>query len=848
MSKTAFIRVVIPLLALLSVVEVIDAARSRVHYPKQEGQQSDQKAQGLFQQALLHRSLSQEKSRPLINEAVQIWTQSHQPDKVARALIQLGQSYMRENQYLISLGFCKQALVVKSIPSALRDEIASEAYLTIAQVYDSLYSDSLAVEYFNRTIESAQRSHDRSIEAHALMGLADLYLMKGDHRRALTFVMRARLLKRQEGDDAGEAELLRLSGQILSEESRQEPALESFSRALTLYRRTGDAGGQIKTLCLISNLLLKGSKIKEALLLANEAVDLGNRLLNAAKTETARENPARSLADDTRARDLLWRALHALAQAERANCNPAAASNLYFLARSHAEGSWWLSKTSTETLAIGSRQESSTLYGDYIDFLFERGRSDEAFRCADLFKAQAIRSMTVARRSSHQSEQSRAVTDLEQKLSDARAKMLTARTRQERAALQKEIHDAENSLDEERLVAEVERSPDRVTWSKSLRINSLQQMMARDKSALLEFSLGETRSFVWCITPDGFWCEVLPSQQTIEKALKSYLAHLAVPPNPLTAESDIAKVQAQSKILSAMLFGKLADRLSGGQKLVIVPDGILHYLPFETLLSDGRYLIADHEISYVASASMLGLWTANEPAETKREMELLAFGNPSFESLPLARPAGGRGVRNQFADMSQSPDRFERTPLPRTRDEVEYLASLFPSDRSRVYVGKESTEDALKRESLRAYKRLHFATHSLIDELNPARSAVMFSSTIGEKEDGVLEAGEIAELDIDCDLVVLSACRTARGKLYSGERIVGLSRAFIRAGARSVAVSLWNVSDITTSRFMKEFYGLMASGVGNAAALRAAKLEMLKHTGEGRHPYYWAPFVLIGKP
>src|SRR5262249_45354257 len=186
--------------------------------------------------------------------------------------------------------------------------------------------------------------------------------------------------------------------------------------------------------------------------------------------------------------------------------------------------------------------------------------------------------------------------------------------------------------------------------------------------------------------------------------------------------------------------------------------------------------------------------------------------------------------------------------LPRTRDEVEYLATLFPSGRSRVYVGKESTEDAFKHESLRAYKRLHFATHSLIDEVNPTRTAVMFSPGVDEKEDGVLEVGEIAGLDIDCDLVVLSACRTARGKLYSGEGIVGLSRAFIRAGARSVVVSLWNVSDITTSRFMKEFYRRMARGVGNAAALREAKLEMLRDTGDGGHPYYWAPFIIIGKP
>jgi CHAT domain-containing protein len=116
------------------------------------------------------------------------------------------------------------------------------------------------------------------------------------------------------------------------------------------------------------------------------------------------------------------------------------------------------------------------------------------------------------------------------------------------------------------------------------------------------------------------------------------------------------------------------------------------------------------------------------------------------------------------------------------------------------------------------------------------------------QEDGALEVGEISELDMDCDLVVLSACQTGRGQLFSGEGIVGLSRAFLRAGARSVVVSLWNVSDISTSQLMKSFYQQLVRGVGNAAALREAKLQMIRSAKEITHPYYWAAFVTIGKP
>jgi CHAT domain-containing protein len=116
------------------------------------------------------------------------------------------------------------------------------------------------------------------------------------------------------------------------------------------------------------------------------------------------------------------------------------------------------------------------------------------------------------------------------------------------------------------------------------------------------------------------------------------------------------------------------------------------------------------------------------------------------------------------------------------------------------------------------------------------------------QEDGFLEVSEITDLDLDCDLVVLSACQTGRGQLLSGEGILGLSRAFLYAGARSVVVSLWNVSDISTSQMMKSFYQRLVGGIGNAAALRETKLQMIGIGREIQHPYYWASFIIVGKP
>src|SRR5581483_457792 len=187
------------------------------------------------------------------------------------------------------------------------------------------------------------------------------------------------------------------------------------------------------------------------------------------------------------------------------------------------------------------------------------------------------------------------------------------------------------------------------------------------------------------------------------------------------------------------------------------------------------------------------------------------IGDPVFE--PTGMAAAGKRVTRAVSQRTRhlpASDIPHFSTLPRTRDEVEYIASLFPANRRKVLLGTQSTEAAFKREPLKQYRRLHFATHSLIDEKTPARSAVVLMA--GDAEDGLLDVSEISRLDLDCDLVVVSACQTGRGQLLSGEGIVGLSRAFLQAGARTVVVSLWNVSDGATGQLMKDFYANLSAG------------------------------------
>jgi CHAT domain-containing protein len=707
-----------------------------------------------------------------------------------------------------------------------------------------LYELDLARVYFNQALAQAISIKDVSAQTLALTGLACLHHRQGESQQALNRIAQAQQLNRQPEDAEAEAALLHLRGQVNQEAGQLEKANHAYTEALAIYRKISNVEGQVKVLCLMANLSLLASHNQAALEQATQAVEL------VAKPAQRAANIGATM----RGRELRWRAWFSRARAERAAGLKELAAKSYLRALVQVGETWWLVKISTETSAIAFREESQALYREYIDLLIEQGNVNEAYYWADIAKARTLRSATEARRSLEPSgDEGRAKTlrELARPIARLRTQLISADlSNEQRATLQKELRDAEYALEEKRVQAEMGNSRERLIWSEPATVKALQAKLTQDKSALLEFLLGEARSFCWLITPGGISVEVLPGRKEIEKAVRPYLEALTTPPNHLYLEKELAKLRAQAAGLCSVLFGRLAGQLAPGQKLIVVPDGLLHYLPFEALIHDERYLLEDHEISYDPAASMLSLWPASsDPPAHGKQLELLAFGDPQFETE--AKVANARKPDKRVSPQTQAMRSVlgsSLAPLPRTRDEVQYIADLFPADRCRTYLGKDATEDALKREPLHNYKRLHLATHGLSNETAPSRSAMVLALDDDPEEDGFLEVGEIAELHLDCDLVVLSACQTGRGQLLSGEGIVGLCRAFMRAGARSVVVSLWNVSDISTSRLMKSFYQGLTGNLSNAAALRQAKLQMLKRDGVTRHPFYWSPFILTGKP
>jgi CHAT domain-containing protein len=355
--------------------------------------------------------------------------------------------------------------------------------------------------------------------------------------------------------------------------------------------------------------------------------------------------------------------------------------------------------------------------------------------------------------------------------------------------------------------------------------------MAVNKTVLIEYALGTDQSYVWVVAAGKTWGAALPPRADIERAVQTY-RHALIERNPM---AQTAAVQ-----LYRTLLGPIASELAPGTTLIVAPDGVLHYLPFEGLLAaNGRFLVEDFAVIYTPSASALN-WDRTPPRSWNKG--LLALGDPDFGKN--GAEAEGAASLTRRVDINRG---LRLTPLPNTRIEVQTIASLYPAASTKVLLGRDASKSSLAKEVLGDYQDIHIATHAFYDEGRPERSGIVLSA--GAHDDGVLRFGDIVKLRLKADLVVLSACQTGLGKLVRGEGLDGLARAFLFAGTPRVVVSLWNVNDVATADLMKAFYGKMKAGLPPAQALTAAKVEMIHSKIAGyQDPYFWAAFVLIGRP
>ncbi|MBN1938203.1 MAG: CHAT domain-containing protein [Candidatus Aminicenantes bacterium] len=357
------------------------------------------------------------------------------------------------------------------------------------------------------------------------------------------------------------------------------------------------------------------------------------------------------------------------------------------------------------------------------------------------------------------------------------------------------------------------------------------------RTALVEFFVGQESAFAFLATRDGFWAEDLGGSGELDRAVENFLLFLR------TASGE--DILPASRGLAAKLFPFVRRIPASVDRLIVVPDGSLYRLPFEALALDRdgkgeRLLVETLALSTAPSAASLIALEARSSPE-KAAYDLGGFGSPSYkgEDGGKAGSAERDSLRESYFERG-----FELSPLPFSAREIRGSARYFKSGRTRIFLGDRASETAFKRARLSDFGILHLAVHGLIDEQNAARSALVFSPESEPGEDGFLTAREVYELEIPSELVVLSACSTARGKIERGEGVSGLGRAFLYAGAQTVLASLWSVRDRSTAEFMPRFYKHLTAGRTKEEALRLAKLDSLR---AGSPPAGWAAFILIGE-
>lgn len=360
------------------------------------------------------------------------------------------------------------------------------------------------------------------------------------------------------------------------------------------------------------------------------------------------------------------------------------------------------------------------------------------------------------------------------------------------------------------------------------------QKLLDGETVLLEYWLGEEQSYLWMATSEKVLSFALPKRETIEKLASELRDSLLLQKND-RFKGELAFNEKGAK-LSAILLAPVLPHLKH-QRLLIVPQGALSYVPFAALPKNGSPLLVDHEISYLPSASLLAFLQKKNKSHFNKEIAV--FADPIFSASDERL--------SKFSPKNQESEQSEQR-LFISRFEANKIASFLPSGESLIALDAEASREKVIKTDLSGYRILHFATHSFIDDERPELSAVMLSNfdENGRKTNGLLRSAEIINLDLNNEMVVLSGCRTGLGKNVRGEGLLNLSRSFMLAGTSRLLISLWEVEDKATAELMTRFYRKhLKEKMSAAAALRAAKLEIMNDK-RWRLPFYWSPFILQG--
>jgi len=790
-------------------------------------------------------------------------------------LIDLGQPSAAVDPLQDALTLASQAGDVARQVNALN--ILGSAYTDLAERQKALraYQDALAL---------ARRLPDHRYEATVLNNLGYLYDLLGDEEKALRRYRQALDLARDPGNRARTLNNIGLAQLRLA---KPEEARKSFRQAVDLAEQVGDRRTEAQALDNLGYLELSLHHPAKALEQCRQALTLaaGDPEIEAA-VRTAMGAAERELKDLEAAGEDLARALAISRERGDGDREANVLLNLARVARARGDFGGAVDLTAKAIALVESLRTGvasldlrasflasvQSYYEFYVDTLMAAGRRAEALDASERARARSLLELLGSAKASLRREVPPELIERERQASDAVSKTERRRARviadspSDAKAIAEAVRDRDAAIEAyQQVEGEVRASsPSYASLSQPLTSPEIQKLLD-GRTLLLEYSLGSDRSYLWAVTATAIRSYALPPRQAIEKVARRFYEQATTRSRDPQA-SDAVKNQADAA--AAVAAGELsrmvlapAARLLADRRLLVVSDGALQYVPFEALpdpaAKAASYLVEQHEVVSLPSASVLSVLRRQSALRPPPKRTLAALGDPVFQADDdrVARKKAPAGTaphpapRHDLASRDCSSQTFHR--LLFSGEEVKEIAKLVsPRQNVLAALGFDASLPLVTSGRLSQYGLLHFATHGCVDNRHPELSGLVFSQVDpqGRPREGILWLKDIYGLNLNADLVVLSACQTALGKEIQGEGLVGLTRGFLYAGSSRVLASLWKVDDRATAQLMKRFYGSLLGREPQraAAALRQAQLAMMQDP-RWRSPYYWAAFSLQGE-
>mgnify|MGYP001813417890 CR=1 FL=1 len=722
------------------------------------------------------------------------------------------------------------------------------------------YQDAL--DTHRRALTFARKAGLDDKELSSLIAVASIHLRLGDPERASRRFVEVVELAEERGDRRREAWALRELGQAQVELGLSDEARRSYERSLKLRREIGETRGVGIVINQLAGLERKLGNLDRALELYLEANAVATELGDPVGIAVTSTNVARVLVETGHPVEAHRRLAESLETYTELGLDRQKLSTL----RTMAEASLDLGKFGRgRDECLLALELLETIRGELADpdlrarylapqreiyvmlatALVELDTKDpsgnhleEAFTASEKAHARTLLELVKASGGGH------ANTD-DVRLEDRYEAVLSELSAVQTRLLGVEIPDSERAeiearrlqLDDER--REIESSLRRRSARSQVAAPDLEALQRRlgDDTALVEYLVGERNTVMLIVTGDALGAHLLPGSDELRILIEPLRDLMARP-----GRRDRGRLDRSAADAGKLLLGPAMDRLNGIDRLVVVPDGVLHLLPFEALTIDEvRSVLERWSVSYAPSVTMIEALAIRrrhhaEPSLFAVADPLLPTAKPALESTTVTTTSTSRTLAEgrSFGDLR---------PLPEARAEVAEVAGLFPPDRAVVLTGDDALERRiLDHPGLRSSSHLHFATHALASSDLPEHSGLVLGSS--DDDDGLLQAFEIFDLSLDAELVVLSGCETGLGAELSGEGLLGLTRAFLYAGSNAVVISLWPVEDRSTRDLMTAFYRGLEDHEP-AVALGNAKRKIAASQGFD-HPFHWAPFVIVG--